>query len=141
MQEALKPRSFKLSEDTIEQLRTVALARNNTQSGALRQLIHHAYEHQILGIPRCASGNPCLVPATWEQHIALRKLAEARAETASEPQAEPDDAPAELATIGSAALDPEYAPEHDDNQPIIGQTDLEPKALPRKTFSDFIRSF
>ena len=141
MPEPLKPRSFKLSETTIANLKDVSLARGNTLSGTLRQLIHHAYEHQVLGIPRCASGNPCLVPATWEQHIALRKLAEARAETDSVP---PNTAIAETRELSPIAAlytnNPEQ--EHEpDLQPIVGQTDLEPDALPKKRFRDFLSTF
>ena len=141
MAEALRPRSFKLSEETIENLRDIARARGNTLSGALRQLILHAYEHQVLGIPRCASGNPCLVPATWEQHMALRKLAEDRAEADATPLN------AERLALCNALDDTTTHPHissdqtKPDPQPIVGQTDLEPDALPRKGFRNFIKSF
>lgn len=119
MPSPLKPRSFKLTDDAIKHLKAVAAARNNTLSGTLRQLIQHAYEHQILGIPRCSSGSPCLVPATWEQHIALRRLAEARAE---DPEPQPVELPVPI-------------------QPVIGQTDLDPEMPEKRQFANFLKSY
>lgn len=100
----LKPRSFKLNNDTIEQLKILSRVQGNTLSGTVRQLIRHAYEHTVEGIPRCASGSPCLVPATWEQHMALRRMAEQRAADKNDSAKVPD-----------LPL-----------QPTTGQTDIDP---------------
>ena len=80
MPNELQPRSFKLSPKHIERLHAIALDRANTYSGTVRRLIDEAYEHAIMGIPRCAGGSPCLVPSTWENHMQLKQLAQSRAD-------------------------------------------------------------
>lgn len=79
----MQPRSFKLDERSITQLKELAEHRRTTQAAVMRQLILGAYNHEIYGIPNCASGSPCLAPAIWDSHLALRQAADARAAAAN----------------------------------------------------------